>query len=133
MRELTLLRRNAELAQAAAQVQILESPNRFPLFDEHLDRVVGAPLRAQSVDVLQVNVGKMCNQTCRHCHVDAGPDRREAMSQEVASACIRALEVGEISTLDITGGAPEMNPVFEFLVVAARRLGRRVIDRCNLT
>jgi len=82
---------------------------------------------------LQVNVGKLCNQTCQHCHVDAGPDRRESMSREIAEAVIDVLARTEIPTLDITGGAPEMNPNFRWLVEEARRLGRRVIDRCNLT
>ncbi|MEX0641404.1 MAG: arsenosugar biosynthesis radical SAM (seleno)protein ArsS, partial [Pirellulales bacterium] len=80
-----------------------------------------------------VNVGRLCNQTCHHCHVDAGPDRRESMSRETAEACIRALAASDIQTLDITGGAPEMNPNFCYLAEAAHRLGRHVIDRCNLT
>jgi radical SAM/Cys-rich protein len=83
--------------------------------------------------VLQVNVGRVCNQTCTHCHVDAGPDRRESMSRETAEAVIRALAASDIPTLDITGGAPEMNPNFRWLVEQARRLDRHVIDRCNLT
>ncbi len=91
------------------------------------------PLRADGIEVLQVNVGKLCNQTCRHCHVDAGPDRRESMSWETAEAVIRVLRASKIATLDITGGAPEMNPVFCWLVEQARRLERHVIDRCNLT
>lgn len=91
------------------------------------------PLRATDIDVLQINVGKVCNQTCTHCHVDAGPDRRESMSRETAEAIIDALANYDIPTLDITGGAPEMNPNFRWLVEQARQLGRRVIDRCNLT
>src|SRR5690606_1766764 len=90
-------------------------------------------LRAAGVEVLQVNVGKLCNQTCRHCHVDAGPDRREVMTRETMAACLDALARGGIPTLDVTGGAPEMNPHFRWLVAEARGLGRHVIDRCNLT
>jgi radical SAM/Cys-rich protein len=90
-------------------------------------------LQANGIEVLQVNVGKLCNQTCQHCHVDAGPDRRESMSWETAEAVIRVLKGTNIPTLDITGGAPEMNPNFCWLVEQARRLNRHVIDRCNLT
>jgi radical SAM/Cys-rich protein len=83
--------------------------------------------------VFQINVGKLCNQTCRHCHVDAGPDRVESMSRETAELCMAALARTEIPVVDITGGAPELNPSFRWLVEESRRLGRRVIDRCNLS
>jgi radical SAM/Cys-rich protein len=85
------------------------------------------------VETLQVNVGRFCNQTCRHCHVDAGPDRTEIMSRDTARDCVRALARSDIPVLDITGGAPELCPSFRYLVKEARALGRRVIDRCNLT
>jgi len=75
----------------------------------------------------------MCNQTCHHCHVDAGPDRREIMTQETMQHCLTAMESANIGTLDITGGAPEMNPDFRWFVSRARESGRHVIDRCNLT
>jgi radical SAM/Cys-rich protein len=80
-----------------------------------------------------MNLGKMCNQTCRHCHVDAGPDRREVMSRETMEQCLAALAKTAIPTVDLTGGAPEMNPHFRWLVEELRRLGRHVMDRCNLT
>jgi radical SAM/Cys-rich protein len=83
--------------------------------------------------VLQVNVGKVCNQTCAHCHVDAGPDRREVMSRDTAGQVIELLYRHPIPTLDITGGAPELNPNFRWMVAEARRLDRHVIGRCNLT
>ncbi len=83
--------------------------------------------------VFQINVGKLCNQTCGHCHVDAGPDRREVMSPETAELCLAALARTEIPTVDITGGAPELCPSFRRLVEVARALDRHVIDRCNLT
>ena len=92
-----------------------------------------APLRATGIEVLQVNVGRLCNQTCAHCHVEAGPERREIMDLATAEACLRVLAQTGIPTLDITGGAPEMNPHFTRLVTEARRLGRHVIDRSNLT
>lgn len=92
------------------------------------------PLRRATLEILQVNVGRLCNQTCRHCHVNAGPTRTELMSQEVAEHCIALLDaVPSIQTLDITGGAPEMAPPFRFLAEEGRRRGKRVIDRCNLT
>jgi radical SAM/Cys-rich protein len=104
-----------------------------PEFDDVLSRNGLPLLEATRIEVLQVNVGKMCNQTCAHCHVDAGPDRREAMSRETAGKVIEILRRHEIGTLDITGGAPELNPQFRFLVDEAAKLGRRVIDRCNLS
>lgn len=133
MGESTLIRLQSRLADPSEQRRILESADGLPAFDQLVCSHSGAPLDAQGLDVLQINVGKVCNQTCRHCHVDAGPERREAMSKEVAEACLRLLAGTDIGTLDITGGAPEMNPHFRFLVSEARRLGRRVIDRCNLT
>jgi len=92
-----------------------------------------APLTATGVQVFQINVGKFCNQTCRHCHVDAGPDRTEQMSRETAELCIRALAGTDIPTVDITGGAPELNANFRWLVEQSRALRRHVMDRCNLS
>jgi len=104
-----------------------------PAFDDVLV-TNGLPLLATGrIDQLQVNVGKLCNQTCAHCHVDAGPDRREAMSRETAVKVVELLRRHDIATLDITGGAPELNSEFRFLVDEAAKLGRRIIDRCNLT
>jgi radical SAM/Cys-rich protein len=92
------------------------------------------PLRAIAVTTLQVNVGKRCNQACKHCHVEAGPNRTEEMSAETAELCLDVLRRHpEIGTLDITGGAPELNPHFRRLAAGGRALGRHVIDRCNLT
>jgi radical SAM/Cys-rich protein len=85
------------------------------------------------LETLQVNVGYRCNQTCVHCHVDASPYRTEEMSAAVADVVLDFLEHRRIPTLDITGGAPELNPQFRRLVSAARAMGARVIDRCNLT
>ena len=83
--------------------------------------------------MLQINVGKRCNQVCRHCHVDAGPDRREVMPDDVVEACFALLAATDIPTVDITGGAPELHPRFRDMVARAAGLGRRVMDRCNLT
>ncbi len=106
----------------------------LPTFAEKLGAANLFPLTAVTVSTLQVNVGKRCNQACQHCHVDAGPNRTEEMSRETAEYVIDALRRHPgIGTLDITGGAPELNPHFRYLATAARALGRHVIDRCNLT
>src|SRR5713226_1262004 len=101
-------------------------------FDEKL-AAHGIELRAATVDTLQVNVGKLCNQACKHCHVDASPKRTEIMTRGTAEAVINAVRSFRIPTLDITGGAPELNPSFRYLVSAARALGAHVIVRHNLT
>jgi len=102
-------------------------------FEEKLVQIGQWPLKAAGVETLQVNVGKLCNQTCRHCHVDAGPTRTEIMTREIAELVVDVLRRYDIKTADITGGAPELNPSFDYLVTEARSLGRHVIDRCNLT
>ncbi len=97
-------------------------------------RALGTELRAARPTTLQVNVGKKCNQACRHCHVDASPQRTESMSDEVVEACLSALERHpDLATFDITGGAPELHPRFRELVRRARALGRHVMVRHNLT
>ena len=94
----------------------------------------GLDLSPRSVATLQVNVTKQCNQACRHCHVDSSPSRREHISRELAEHVVAILAAGPaIRTLDLTGGAPELNPHFEYLVQEARRLDRRVLVRHNLT
>ena len=91
------------------------------------------PLKRRPLDTLQVNLGYKCNQSCLHCHVNAGPTRTEMMDLETIDTIIAVLEAKGLGTLDLTGGAPEMNPHFRYLVQRARALGVRVIDRCNLT
>jgi radical SAM/Cys-rich protein len=91
-------------------------------------------LQRSSVKTVQVNVGKVCNQACHHCHVDAGPKRTESMTRETAERVLELLQsTPEVETVDITGGAPELNPNFSALVRGSRRLRKQVIDRCNLT
>jgi radical SAM/Cys-rich protein len=85
------------------------------------------------LETLQVNLGYRCNQACVHCHANAGPNRTESMSQKIIEEVLRFLWVSSVYTLDLTGGAPEINPHFRYLVSSARALGVRVIDRCNLT
>jgi len=91
------------------------------------------PIQRGKLETLQVNLGYLCNQTCVHCHVDAGPRRREIMTKETVRAVLAYLRDSDIRTLDLTGGAPEMNPHFRDLVSEARKLGVHVMDRCNLT
>ncbi len=97
--------------------------------------VVGRPLARRTVTTVQINVGKRCNQACLHCHVEAGPKRTEMMQTETVDRIISLLQdaEGTVHTVDLTGGAPEMLPDFRRLVLAARKLGMKVIDRCNLT
>ncbi|MEJ2743355.1 MAG: arsenosugar biosynthesis radical SAM protein ArsS [Gammaproteobacteria bacterium] len=90
-------------------------------------------LRRGALEILQVNLGYKCNQSCVHCHVNAGPSRTEVMTPDTLDAVLQALDHLAIGVLDVTGGAPEMHPQFRELVLAAKRLGVRVIDRCNLT
>jgi radical SAM/Cys-rich protein len=91
-------------------------------------------LHTRGVSIFQINIGKLCNMTCRHCHVDAGPDRwAETMDLETVDACLAALDRTNATTVDITGGAPELNPHFRYLVDECVKRGKHVIDRCNLT
>ena len=130
---LTLLRRKSPLSDPAEQLRYLAPRPGEKRFELALAEAKLPPLAARGIEILQVNVGKLCNQTCAHCHVDAGPDRREVMTRETMQQCLEALEDGDIPTLDVTGGAPELNPYFRWLVAEARERGRHVIDRCNLT
>ena len=109
--------------------------HRGPDFGQELERRGLGPLTRQPVTrTLQVNVGKRCNQACHHCHVEAGPRRTEVMPREVLDAVLELLARSPgLEIVDVTGGAPELNPHFRDLVDGARRLGRHVIDRCNLT
>ncbi len=130
---LTLLSRRDPLASSEGQLKRLAAAKACPPFQEKLVAAGIDPLHATGITVFQINVGKFCNQSCRHCHVDAGPERTEQMTRETAELCIRALSQTDIPTVDITGGAPELNPNFRWLVEQARALERHVIDRCNLT
>jgi len=125
--------REHPLASAAAQRDRLHALGERYDFARPLADAGLWPLRAVGIDVLQINVGRLCNQTCAHCHVDAGPDRREVMSDEVFEACLALLIDGGIGTLDVTGGAPELYPRFRELVTRAAEAGKHVIHRCNLT
>src|SRR5438876_6749477 len=98
-----------------------------------LKQIAFPPIRRGRLDTLQVNLGYRCNQTCVHCHVNAGPNRPEMMDEGTCELVIQVLRECRIGTLDITGGAPELHPAFRTLVTAATQLGAKVMDRCNLT
>ena len=129
----TLAKRGAALSGAAAQRERLAALPLSRSFDAALDGAGLLPLRATALDILQINVGKRCNQTCKHCHVDAGPDRREVMSREVIEQVFAVLERLRPARFDITGGAPELHPDFRELVRRGAATGSRVMHRCNLT
>jgi radical SAM/Cys-rich protein len=131
----SLRARRSTLAPAAAQLGVLEA---LPLADGDFDGALarhGWPvLTPGPLEIFQINVGRLCNMTCRHCHVDAGPDRvAENMDRETIDLCLAVLDRTEAHTVDVTGGAPELNPHFRYLVEQAAARGKHVIDRCNLT
>ncbi len=125
------------LADPEIQIGILEGDSdtnpALPTFEEKLYNAGLHPLKPTGIDILQVNLGYMCNQTCKHCHVDAGPDRKEIMTRQTMEQCLDVLRQTDIQTVDLTGGAPEMNPNFRWFVEQVRALGRHVMVRCNLT
>ena len=121
------------LASSQHQLELLEHPAEIPAFNEKLAEAGLSRLRPAALEVFQVNIGKMCNQVCGHCHVDAGPDRKEIMDRETMLQCLRVLEHLPVRTVDITGGAPEMNPEFRWFVESLSKLGKKIIVRSNLT
>jgi radical SAM/Cys-rich protein len=105
----------------------------IPSFQETLKRE-GLEVRRLPLEILQINVGKLCDLACLHCHVEAGPNRKEIMERRTAERILELLAKSPgIHTVDLTGGAPELNPNFRFLVEESKKYGREVIDRCNLT
>ncbi len=122
------------LSDPQLQIEVLEDKEQdFPFFKEKLQSAGLYPLKPTGIEIFQVNMGKMCNQTCKHCHVDAGPDRKEIMSRETMKYCLAALAATDIPFVDLTGGAPEMNPDFRWFVEEIRKLGRHIMVRSNLT
>lgn len=131
----SLLRRRSPLAAPAEQLRLLDA---VPLVRDagpvDFAALAGEALRPAALDIFQVNLGKLCNMTCAHCHVDAGPDRTDAMmSDAVLEQVIAAIGRSSAHTVDITGGAPELHPRFRDLVSASVAAGKHVMDRCNLT
>jgi radical SAM/Cys-rich protein len=121
-----------QLSQAERQIEILENSG-LTLFAEKLNNIGLMPLKPVGLDIFQINVGKMCNQVCKHCHVDAGPDRKEIMTKEMMQLCLEAIKKTNVTTVDLTGGAPEMNPDFRWFVEELSLLNKKIIVRCNLT
>jgi len=133
----TLKRKQHLLSYAKKQLEHLNQPKEngeyFTAFEDKLEESGLNPLKPTKIDIFQINVGYMCNLTCKHCHVDAGPDRREIMTRETMQMCLDAIAGTDISTVDLTGGAPEMNPDFRWFVEELSKLGKKVIVRSNLT
>ena len=130
--------RHHQLAQQERQIEFLSNgvfkSGKLPSFQKKIAPLGFSPLKPSKVEIFQVNVGYMCNQVCKHCHVDAGPDRKEIMTRETMEKCLDVLEQTKIKTLDITGGAPEMNPDFRYFVSEAHKRGvQEIIVRSNLT
>ena len=134
----SLKARQDELAMGNKQLEILNGglfkEGEIPYFKDKLAQIDKLPLRPKKLEILQINVGYMCNQVCEHCHVDAGPDRKEIMTKETMQACLEVIKNTGAHTLDLTGGAPEMNPNFRWFVEEASKLGvKDFIVRSNLT
>jgi len=130
----SLLKRRSPLASSEYQQSLLENlPLKDSNFSDRLAAHGWETLRPAELEIFQINVGKLCNMTCRHCHVDASPDRKEIMTRETVDLCLRALDLTNAHTVDLTGGAPELNPNFRYLVDQCVARGKHVVDRCNLT
>jgi radical SAM/Cys-rich protein len=138
MQTKSLKKQNKELADAQRQLEILSngifSDKELPTFAKKIEETGQFPLRPKKLEVLQINLGYMCNQVCEHCHVDAGPDRKEIMTKETMLQCLEVIKNTNATTLDLTGGAPEMNPNFRWFVNEASKAGiKDFIVRSNLT
>ena len=134
----SLLARNNDLANTQHQLKILSNgvfaDGELPTFAKKLKETNQFPLRPKKLEILQINLGYMCNQVCAHCHVDAGPDRKEIMTKETMEQCLEVIRKTGAHTLDLTGGAPEMNPNFRWFVEEASKAGiNDFIVRSNLT
>ncbi|MGB0982480.1 MAG: arsenosugar biosynthesis radical SAM (seleno)protein ArsS [Saprospiraceae bacterium] len=135
----SLKSRGDDLSSGFFQLNVLNGKDiidvKFPKFTEKVGNLGYAPLKTTPMEIFQLNIGKLCNQTCSHCHVDAGPDRKvENMSKATLERCLEIIaSVPTIHTVDITGGAPEMNAHFRWFVEEVTKLGKTVMNRCNLT
>ena len=131
----TLKRQGNKFSSVETQISLLDDHEgiEVPSFQEKLNNIGLTPLKPTGIEIFQVNIGKMCNQECKHCHVDAGPDRKEIMTRETMQQCLDALRNSDISTVDITGGAPEMNPDFRWFVEEISKLNLKIMVRSNLT
>ncbi|EIJ37652.1 arsenosugar biosynthesis radical SAM (seleno)protein ArsS [Galbibacter orientalis] len=134
----SLHKRANQLSQSKKQLEILSNGifanGELPTFKDKIAETNQFPLRPNKTEILQINVGYMCNQVCSHCHVDAGPDRKEIMTKETMQQCLDIIKNTGAHTLDLTGGAPEMNPNFRWFVEEASKIGvEDFIVRSNLT
>ena len=134
----SLKARNNDIANTSRQMEILSegifSNGELPTFANKIKETNQFPLRPKKLEILQINLGYMCNQVCEHCHVDAGPDRKEIMTLDTMKQCLEVIQKTEAHTLDLTGGAPEMNPNFRWFVEEASKAGiKDFIVRSNLT
>ena len=134
----SLHKRESDLANSNRQLEILSNGifqnGELPTFKSKIAETNQFPLKAKKLEILQINVGYMCNQVCEHCHVDAGPDRKEIMTRETMQQCLDVIKNTGAHTLDLTGGAPEMNPDFRWFVEEAAKVGiKDFIVRSNLT
>ncbi|MCH8487203.1 MAG: arsenosugar biosynthesis radical SAM protein ArsS [Candidatus Cyclonatronum sp.] len=137
MKVASLVSRGHALKDPKEQLRVINSETpvlcTLPRFHQLLEQSGLYPLRPTGIEIFQMNLGYMCNMTCKHCHVDAGPDRKEMMSRENLEHCIRAIEQLDAQTVDLTGGAPEMHPDFEWFTERISKPGRKIIVRSNLT
>ncbi len=132
----SLKARSHDLSEPMFQLNVIQITSReageIP-FSKKLKESGLFPLKTSGLEILQINMGYMCNQVCKHCHVDAGPDRKEIMTVETLQHCLEVIQKYDIRTVDLTGGAPEMNPNFLWFVEELGKLGVHIMDRCNLT
>lgn len=131
-RHRSLSSQHHKLSEVSEQLNIIRKTAIVP-FQDKLSESGLFPLKPTGIEIFQVNLGKMCNQVCNHCHVDAGPDRKEIMTKETMIDVLKAIEESDCTTVDLTGGAPEMNPEFRWFVEEISKLGKHIIVRCNLT
>ena len=135
----SLKSRDSQLSSTFFQLDVLNgkaiADEKFPLFSAQIANHGWKTLQPDKIEIFQLNIGKLCNQTCAHCHVDAGPDRKEEnMSRETLERCLEIIgRLPDVHSVDITGGAPEMNPHFRWFVEECNKLGKKVMNRCNLT
>lgn len=133
----SLQKRESSFSDVSFQLEVLNHAlpdgRQFESFKSKLKELGYPELKPNKIEVFQLNIGKLCNQACAHCHVDAGPDRKENMTKETLKKCLEIIKQYKFPKVDITGGAPEMNPHFRWFVEECSALGIEVMDRCNLT
>ena len=137
-RKISLKGQDKAIVEAKKQLAILEgelfTDELYPKFSSKLESQNNFPLKVKKLEIFQVNIGYMCNQVCDHCHVDAGPDRKEIMTKDTMNECLIAIQKSGAHTIDITGGAPEMNPNFRWFIEELTKIGvDDIIVRSNLT